>query len=66
VFVIAAPIGAIAFLAAWFIPQVELRRGVGTAPEPPSDTSLASDLPEREPSDADQHAPATAKLLGEI
>src|SRR5450755_309572 len=29
VFVIAAPIGAIAFLAAWFIPQVELRRGVG-------------------------------------
>jgi EmrB/QacA subfamily drug resistance transporter len=66
VFVIAAPIGAIAFLAAWFIPQVKLRRGVGTAPEPPSDTSPASDLPEREPSDADQHAAATAKLLGEI
>jgi len=66
VFVIAAPIGAIAFLAAWFIPQVELRRGVGAALELQSDTSLASDLAEPEPSDADQHAPATAKLLGEI
>ena len=66
VFVIAAPIGAIAFLATWFIPQVELRRGVGAAPEPPSDTSPASDLAEREPSDADQNAAAKAKLLGEI
>ena len=66
VFVIAAPIGAIAFLAAWFIPQVKLRRGVGAAPEPPSDTSPASDLAEHEPSDADQYAAAKAKLLGEI
>ena len=66
VFVIAAPIGAIAFLATWFIPQVELRRGVGAAPEPPSDTSPASDLAEREPSDADQYAAAKAKLLGEL
>ncbi len=31
VFIIAAPIGAVAFLAAWLIPQVELRRGVGGA-----------------------------------
>ena len=66
VFLIAAPIGAIAFLAAWFIPQVELRRGVGAAPEPPSDTSPASELVEREPSDADQYAAANAKPLGEI
>ena len=66
VFVIAAPIGAIAFLAAWFIPQVELRRGVGAALELQSGTSLASDLAEREPSDADQHAAAKAELLGEI
>ncbi len=58
VFLIAAPIGAVAFLAAWFIPQVELRRGVGASPEPPSDTSTASDLAEREPSDADRHAAA--------
>ena len=29
VFVIAAPIGLIAFAAAWFIPHVELRRGIG-------------------------------------
>jgi EmrB/QacA subfamily drug resistance transporter len=66
VFAIAAPVGAIAFLAAWFIPQVELRRGVGAAPEPPSDTSPASEPAKREPSDADQYAAAKAKPLGEI
>jgi EmrB/QacA subfamily drug resistance transporter len=32
VFIIAVPIAVVAFLATWFIPQVELRRGVGTAP----------------------------------
>ncbi|MGA2529650.1 MAG: MFS transporter, partial [Acidimicrobiales bacterium] len=31
VFIIAAPIGLIAFFASWFIPHVELRRGVGTS-----------------------------------
>jgi MFS family permease len=31
VFIIAAPIGAVAFLASWLIPQVELRRAVDTA-----------------------------------
>ena len=40
VFTIAAPIGAIAFLASWLIPQVELRRGVGaprgSSPEAPA------------------------------
>ena len=65
VFLIAAPIGAIAFLAAWFIPQVELRRGVGAASEPPSEISPASDLPECEPSDAYEYAEAKAKLPGE-
>ena len=35
VFVIAAPIGLIAFLASWFIPQVELRRGVGASRDAP-------------------------------
>ncbi|MGA2757331.1 MAG: MDR family MFS transporter [Solirubrobacteraceae bacterium] len=30
VFIIAAPIGAVAFLASWLIPQVELRRAVDT------------------------------------
>jgi EmrB/QacA subfamily drug resistance transporter len=34
VFSIAAPIGAVAFLASWLIPQVELRRGVGAARRP--------------------------------
>lgn len=33
VFTIAAPIGLIAFAAAWFIPQVELRLGVGASPD---------------------------------
>ena len=33
VFIIAAPIGFIAFLVAWLIPQMELRRGVGAAPD---------------------------------
>ena len=32
VFIIAAPIGLIAFVAAWLIPHVELRRGTGAAP----------------------------------
>jgi EmrB/QacA subfamily drug resistance transporter len=45
VFAIAAPIGLIAFLASWFIPQVELRRGVGASPGPPSESPMAqSDL----------------------
>jgi EmrB/QacA subfamily drug resistance transporter len=38
VFTIAVPIAAIAFLATWLIPQVELRRGVGATPSPPPDT----------------------------
>ncbi len=50
VFVIAAPIGFIAFLASWLIPQVELRQGVGASPGPPSDAPTApSDLVERAP-----------------
>jgi EmrB/QacA subfamily drug resistance transporter len=40
VFVIAAPIGAIAFIAAWFIPQVELRRGVAAAAPAAADAAL--------------------------
>ena len=34
VFMIAAPIGFVAFLASWLIPQLELRQGVGAGPEP--------------------------------
>ncbi|MHB8244150.1 MAG: MDR family MFS transporter [Acidimicrobiales bacterium] len=36
VFVIAAPIGLVAFFASWLIPQMELRRAIGAAPAPPS------------------------------
>jgi EmrB/QacA subfamily drug resistance transporter len=50
VFVIAAPIAGIAFLASWLIPQVELRRGVGASPGPPSEDPTAPSMPaEREP-----------------
>jgi EmrB/QacA subfamily drug resistance transporter len=49
VFLVAAPIGLIAFLVAWLIPQVELRRGVGASPGPSSNTPSATDLREREP-----------------
>jgi hypothetical protein len=44
VFIIAAPIGLIAFIASWLIPQVELRRGVGASPDSSSSTPLAPDL----------------------
>jgi MFS family permease len=60
VFVIAAPIGAIAFLASWLIPQVELRRGVGASPDPPSDTPTArSDLRGHGPLEPDEYAAAS-------
>ena len=43
VFMIAAPIGVIAFLVSWLIPHLELRRGVGSAPG--GSTEVAADLP---------------------
>ncbi len=41
VFIIAAPIGLIAFAAAWLIPHVELRRGIGAAPAGTAKTAEA-------------------------
>jgi EmrB/QacA subfamily drug resistance transporter len=41
VFIIAAPIGAVAFLASWLIPHVELRRAVRTASGPAAGASGA-------------------------
>jgi EmrB/QacA subfamily drug resistance transporter len=53
VFVIAAPIGLIAFLASWLIPQLELRQGVGASPGPPSAAPTTPSKPaEHEPSGA--------------
>jgi EmrB/QacA subfamily drug resistance transporter len=49
VFLIAAPIGLIAFLVSWLIPQVELRQGVGASPGPPSDPQTAPSMPARQP-----------------
>ena len=40
VFTIAAPISAVAFLASWLIPQVELRRGVGGARKPSAEVPI--------------------------
>ena len=44
VFIIAVPIGLIAFIVSWLIPQVELRRGVGASPDSLSSTPPAPDL----------------------
>jgi EmrB/QacA subfamily drug resistance transporter len=41
VFLVAAPISVVAFVASWLIPHVELRRGV-IAPVPPADVDLVS------------------------
>jgi hypothetical protein len=49
VFIIAAPVGLIAFVASWLIPQVELRRGIGASPDAPLSTPPASDLRTPEP-----------------
>jgi hypothetical protein len=43
VFIIAAPIGLVAFVAAWLIPQFELRRGVGAARDARSSTPPSSE-----------------------
>jgi EmrB/QacA subfamily drug resistance transporter len=52
VFIVAAPIGAVAFLASWLIPQVELRRGVGAARDSPPDSPAAPAAdPRRDPVD---------------
>jgi MFS family permease len=66
VFLIAAPIGVVAFLAAWFIPEVELRRGIGAAPEPRSDISPMSDPEESDAADANAYVPAKTKLHNQI
>jgi hypothetical protein len=44
VFMIAAPIGFVAFLASWLIPRLELRRGVRT-----SSTDSGGDVPAPQP-----------------
>ena len=42
VFIIAAPIAFIAFLGAWLIPEVELRRSIGTSPAAPTEAPAAA------------------------
>jgi MFS family permease len=62
VFVIAAPVGFIAFLASWLIPQVELRRGVGASPGSSSDTPTESDLGGREPFEPEESVAAKTNV----
>jgi len=59
VFIIAAPIGLIAFAAAWLIPHVELRRGTGAAP-PVTDTKTEAVTDTRPESVPRQPAPIRA------
>ena len=42
VFIIAAPIAFIAFLGSWLIPEVELRRSIGTSPAAPTEAPAAA------------------------
>jgi hypothetical protein len=49
VFIIAAPIGLIAFLASWLIPTLELRRAVGPGPAGPPPPVGSSDGPSSSP-----------------
>ena len=65
VFTIAAPIGLIAFAAAWFIPQVELRRGVGASPAATPNSDAKPNAPELGPPQQDGRTTATALPLGE-
>jgi EmrB/QacA subfamily drug resistance transporter len=65
VFTIAAPIGLIAFAAAWFIPQVELRKGVGASAGTAPDSHAELARSELEPPQEDGCTTATALPLGE-
>jgi EmrB/QacA subfamily drug resistance transporter len=59
VFIIAAPIGLVAFVAAWFIPHVELRRGVGAA-KPSSEAASEATPAAKDPQRREPGRPATA------
>jgi hypothetical protein len=59
VFIIAAPIGLVAFVAAWFIPHVELRRGVGAA-KPSSEAASEATPAAKDPQRREPTRPATA------
>jgi len=55
VFLIAVPIGFVAFLTSWFIPQLELRRGIGSRTPTSTDSPAVASDGVRE-----QLAPSTA------
>jgi hypothetical protein len=64
VFIIAAPVAAVAFFASWLIPHLELRKAVGTSPSGPTaggPTEGGTDIPAPPPSSAQREplVPAT-------
>ncbi len=59
VFLIAAPIGLVAFLASWLIPHVELRRGTGKSEAPrPAGAPLTADRAPQEAAEGSDLEPA--------
>jgi EmrB/QacA subfamily drug resistance transporter len=58
VFMIAAPIGLIAFFASWLIPHVELRQGVGASPTSTKEAGQTSASSDKAPREQAQPAPS--------
>jgi hypothetical protein len=63
VFIIAAPIGLIAFLASWLIPHLELRRGVGAAQDASTESGTNVPAPPTVMSPRHRLTPATTQGL---
>ena len=62
VFLIAVPIAAIAFVATWFIPQVELRRWTGAGPAQADAAGTTGAADAASPAVTSAAAPAVARL----
>jgi EmrB/QacA subfamily drug resistance transporter len=63
VFVIAAPIAVLAFLASWFIPHVALRRTMDASPDTPTDGATNAPLSPLEPEPSQPLLPATNRAI---
>ena len=60
VFVIATPIVAIAFLASWLVPHIELRKAVAGSSDVPASSGTIATPPVRAPSEREPLAPTVA------
>jgi EmrB/QacA subfamily drug resistance transporter len=63
VFVIAAPVAVLAFLASWFIPHVALRRTMDASPDTPTDGATNAPLSPLEPEPSQPLLPATNRAI---